>query len=100
MVRLAGQITLRRITAMIPIQELLTRTRWDKQFAKDEFAIGCYDRIKSEIVTVPLRAVQFTAGDHYFAFQFCGEEGEAHTVPFHRIREVRKDGKLIWQRLH
>ena len=83
---------------MMPIQALLSRIRWDKEFAKGEFAIGYYDRIKNEIITVPLKAVHFTEGDHYFAFQVLDEEGEGHSVPFHRVREVRKDGELIWQR--
>jgi uncharacterized protein (UPF0248 family) len=83
---------------MMPIQKLLNRIRWDKEFAKGEFVIGYYDRIKNEIVTVPLKTVDFTEGDRYFAFQFLDEEGEGHTVPFHRIREVRKDGELIWRR--
>jgi uncharacterized protein (UPF0248 family) len=86
--------------SMMPIQELLNRIRWDKEFAKGEFDISYYDRIKNETITVPLKAVQFTAGDRYFAFQVFDGEGEAHTIPFHRIREVRKDGELIWQRLH
>ena len=83
---------------MRPIQEVISRIRWDKEFAKGQFEIGYYDRIKNEIITVPLKAVQFTEGDRYFAFQFFDEEGGDHIVPFHRIREVRKDGELIWQR--
>jgi uncharacterized protein (UPF0248 family) len=83
---------------MKPIQELFSRIRWDKEFAQGRFEIGYYDRIKNEIVSVPLKAVQFTEGDRYFAFQCFDAEGEAHTIPFHRIREVRKDGELIWQR--
>ena len=83
---------------MKPIQELFSRIRWDKEFAKGRFEIGYYDRVKNDIVTVPLKAVHFTQGDHYFAFQFFDGEGGDHCVPFHRIREVRKDGELIWQR--
>jgi len=49
-------------------------------------------------ITVPLKAVDFGERNHYFAFQVFDEQGEGHAVPFHRIREVRKDGKLIWQR--
>jgi uncharacterized protein (UPF0248 family) len=83
---------------MIPIQDLLSRIRWDREFAKGEFSIGYYDRLRKEIITVPLKAVDFGERNHYFAFQVFDEQGEGHAVPFHRIREVRKDGKLIWQR--
>jgi len=84
---------------MIPIQEMLSRIRWDKEFAAGEFQIGYYDRVKNAVVTVPLDTLRFTQGDRYFAFQFFDSEGGDHTVPFHRIREVRKDGELIWQRV-
>jgi uncharacterized protein (UPF0248 family) len=83
---------------MKPIQELLSRIRWDKDFAKGRFEIGYYDRIKDEIIRISLQTVHFTTGDHYFAFQVVEEGGEVHSIPFHRIREVRKDGELIWQR--
>jgi uncharacterized protein (UPF0248 family) len=81
-----------------PIQELFSRIRWDKEFAKGRFEISFYDRIKNEIDSVQLEAVQFMEGDRYFAFQFVDKDGEGHSVPFHRIREIRKDGKPIWQR--
>ena len=30
---------------MIPIQELLSRIRWDESFGKGDFEIGYYDRV-------------------------------------------------------
>lgn len=83
---------------MMPIQELINRIRWDKEFAHGRFEISYYDRIKNDIISIPLNAVQFTEGDRYFAFQFFDDDGEAHAIPFHRVREVRKDGKSIWRR--
>ena len=82
---------------MMPIQELLNRIRWDQEFARGEFALGYYDRIKNKIITVPLKAIHFPEGDHY-TFEVLDEEKAVHTVPLHRIREVRKGGALIWQR--
>jgi len=83
---------------MKAIQELLGGIRWDKEFAKGRFEVGYYDRNMDEIVRLSLRAMHFTDGDHYFAFHVVDEEGEVHAIPFHRIREVRKDGELIRQR--
>jgi uncharacterized protein (UPF0248 family) len=83
---------------VIPIHQLLSRIRWDREFARGEFSIGYYDRVSDAIITVPLAAVQFLEGDHYFAFRVFNADGEGHSVPFHRIREVHRDGKLIWQR--
>lgn len=82
---------------MQPIHELLERIRWDPEFGKGEFVIGYYDRVLGQVVRVALRDVQFEPGDHFF-FQALDEAGECHAVPYHRVREVYHDGRLIWQR--
>lgn len=84
---------------MIPIQELLNRIRWDSGFARGEFVIGYYDRVEERIIKVPLRGLHFSADDH-FAFQLLDGEDELHTVPLHRVKEVCRDGVLIWHREH
>lgn len=84
---------------MIPIRELLDRIRWDKAFGAAEFALGYYDRVERRIIVVPFRAIQFDPGDH-FSFQLMDDEGGIHTVPLHRVKEVYRDGRLIWQRQH
>lgn len=84
---------------MIPIQELLSRIRWDEQFGAAEFVLGYYDRVEGEILCVPFKAVQFEPGDH-FSFQVVDEEGVVHTVPLHRVKEVYRNGELIWHREH
>ena len=82
---------------MIPIQDLLARIRWDPEFAKAEFTIGYYDRTGDRIVKVPFRRIQFPAGEH-FSFDAVEDDGEVHSVPLHRVREVWRDGELIWER--
>jgi len=82
---------------MIPIQELLNRIIWDKDFGRGCFEIGYYDRILDEIVIVSFEQLAFTPGDH-FAFHLFTPDGEALSIPFHRVREVYRDGKIIWQR--
>lgn len=47
----------------------------------------------------PFRAIQFDPDDH-FSFQVMDDEGGIHTVPLHRVKEVYRDGRLIWQRQH
>ena len=32
------------------------------------------------------------------AFQIADSEGQLHTIPFHRVREVYKDSQRIWHR--
>lgn len=82
---------------MQPIHELLDRIRWDKEFGKGDFTIGYYDRVLDRIVSVPLRELHVDATDHFF-FQIVDAEGEIHSVPYHRVKEVYKDGSLIWHR--
>jgi len=81
---------------MIPIQDLLNRIRWDEHYGGD-FVLGYYDRVTDGIVRVPLTEITFPPDDH-FAFVVVDEEAAAHSVPYHRVREVFRNGELIWQR--
>jgi len=83
----------------MPIHELLSRIRWDRQFGEGSFVIGYYDRLEDGIIRVPLRELFFQP-DNHFAFDLIDNDGMLHSIPLHRIREVYKDGKLIWQRAH
>jgi uncharacterized protein (UPF0248 family) len=84
---------------MIPIHELLNRIRWDEDFGRGDFVIGYLDRVEDRILHVPLRELFFEPGDH-FAFELIDHEGELHSIPLHRIKEVYRDRKLIWHREH
>ena len=82
---------------MIPIQDLMHRIRWDPEFGRSEFVIGYEDHVARGVVRVPWRRVRLESGQR-FAFEAVEDDGSAHMVPFHRVRAVWRDGKLIWQR--
>jgi uncharacterized protein (UPF0248 family) len=82
---------------MTPIRDLLNRIRWDPEFSKSEFAVGYYDRVAKSIVKLPFRRIHFAVGEH-FSFDAVEDDGSVHSVPLHRVREVWRDGKLIWRR--
>jgi uncharacterized protein (UPF0248 family) len=82
---------------VIPVHELLSRIRWDSAFGAAEFAIGYYDRIADSIIVVPLTALNFSGDDH-FDFTLVDDEGALRTIPLHRIRQVFRNGTLIWER--
>ncbi len=82
---------------MIPIQDLLHRIQWDPVFGKAEFEIGYFDRVTGKIARVPFRHVRFEKGEH-FAFDAIEDDGSVHSVLLHRVREVWRNGGLIWQR--
>jgi hypothetical protein len=44
---------------MIPIHELLSRIRWDPEFAKGDFQLGYYDRAEDRIILVPFQELTF-----------------------------------------
>jgi uncharacterized protein (UPF0248 family) len=84
---------------MTPIHDLLNRIRWDKEFAKSNFKIGYYDRVIDTIIVIPFNSNLIEEGDHY-NFLAYDTDGVIHTIPFHRIKEVYRDDKLIWHREH
>jgi len=82
---------------MQPIQDLLHRIQWDAEFGHGEFVIGYLDHVAQAIVHVPWARVQFARGEH-FSIDVQEEDGSVHMVPLHRVREVWRNGHLIWQR--
>jgi uncharacterized protein (UPF0248 family) len=82
---------------MIPIQELLSRIRWDPEFGRGKFIVGYYHRIEAQIIKVPLARIAFGT-DSPSSFDAIEADGSVHSVPYHRVPEVYRDGELIWQR--
>ena len=82
---------------MIPIHELLSRIRWDPEFAKGDFQLGYYDRTEDRIILVPLKEVTFPEESPQ-TFQLTDLEAQVHRIPFHRVREVYRDSQRIWHR--
>jgi uncharacterized protein (UPF0248 family) len=82
---------------MIPIHELLNRIKWDHEFGQAEFIIAYQDRFEDKLVKVALKELLFDSEDH-FDFELTDDLGETHSIPLHRIREVYRNGRLIWHR--
>ncbi|HRH81103.1 MAG TPA: DUF504 domain-containing protein [Thiobacillaceae bacterium] len=82
---------------MIPIHELLARIRWDEHFAGGRFVIGYWDRVAGRILYADLREIAWDA-DNPSLFDLLDEDGVSHSIPFHRVREVWRDGERIWRR--
>jgi len=82
---------------VIPIHKLLQRIRWDPRFRAGKFEIGYYDRLQRRILVAPLEAIEFSSAA-VSTFEFYDDEGERHRVPYHRVRRVWRDGRIIWER--
>ena len=82
---------------MTPIQDLLNRIRWDAEFACAKFELGYFDRVERRVVVVSFHEIEFPRNEPQI-FRLTDPEGRTHRVPFHRVREVYKDGQRIWHR--
>jgi len=82
---------------VIPIHELLARIKWDQAYGRAQFVIGYWDRVSGAEVSVPLERIHIESGAR-FAFEAVEADGTLHTVPFHRVRSVWRDGELVWSR--
>jgi uncharacterized protein (UPF0248 family) len=82
---------------MTPIHEVIHRILWDTDFGNADFVIGYYDRVYKRVVRVSFERIRLERGQH-FGFELIGHDGEARMVPFHRVREVLRNGVLVWSR--
>ena len=82
---------------MQPIHELLNRIHWDPEYGQGEFELEFHDRFEKNPVRIAFREVSFVSGEHFF-FYYLDEDGEEHSVPYHRIRSSYKNGERIWHR--
>lgn len=82
---------------MIPIHALLSRIRWDPGFVRSRFVIGYWDRVAGRVLRADLREIARDADNPAF-FNLVDAAGAVHSIPFHRVREVWRDGELIWSR--
>lgn len=82
---------------MIPIHQLLARIRWDPAFGDARFVLAYLDHGSEELRRVALEA---TIGDpdNLAFFDVVDEDGVTRAIPLHRVREVWRDGTLIWRR--
>jgi uncharacterized protein (UPF0248 family) len=82
---------------MQPIQQLLSRLRWDPRFRRGCYEIGYYDRQERRIIRLPFAALSFPPAAHR-VFEWRDAEGQTRRIPYHRVRRVWRDGRLLWQR--
>lgn len=82
---------------MTPLHQLLSRIRWDADFGAAHFVLGYYDRVADRIVRVDLRDLSFDP-ENPSMLNFFDDVGVRRSMPMHRVKEVFRDDRLIWQR--
>ena len=82
---------------MTPLQDLLTRIRWDPQFGRGVYEITYIDRFTRQEVRLPLGKSSIAQGISG-GLQLNLDNGETPYIPLHRIRKVYRNCELIWER--
>lgn len=80
---------------MQPIIELLNQIRLDKKENPYEYMIYYEDRVTENNIGIPFKAIKRVDGNFFVIEEAHGET----SIPLHRIREVRKEGKSVWKRM-
>jgi len=79
---------------MTPIHEVLSRIRHDREFGQARFEIGYFDRREGTVQCVAFHQITFPEGERR-VFEVLDASGQARRIPFHRVREVWRDGTRI-----
>ena len=77
---------------MKPVQDVLNQIKWDKQLKPEDYSVEYIDFGK--LVSIPYTAIKKIEG----LFMIVEKNGEETNIPLHRIRIVKKNGEVIWQR--
>lgn len=84
---------------MKPLHEMLNRIRWDRSFGDAKFEIGYFDRVEGRILVIPLARAEYDHPEDE-GFAMVDEEGRTLRIPFHRVKQLWRNGELIWSRTH
>ena len=76
-----------------PIKELLNKIKWDKRENPKDYSIGYLDRIQNKVIEIGYSEIKNIEGN----FLVLDREEETY-IPAHRIKQVKKKGKIIWKR--
>jgi uncharacterized protein (UPF0248 family) len=79
---------------MQPIIDLLNKIKWDKREHPEDYEIFYLDRISKRLIGIPYKSIKRIEGN----FMAVARNNEEVEIPLHRIKEVRKKGKVIWSR--
>lgn len=77
---------------MIPEHEILNKIKWDKKLTPSAYTIAYLDLRK--LTSIPYAAIKHIED----GFMTIEKDGKDVAIPLHRIRTIRKNGEIIWQR--
>ena len=74
-------------------KEELNKIKWGEK-QPEKYFVFYIDRISKDLKKIPFAKIKKIEGN-FFEIE---ENGKIAEIPTHRIREIRKDSKLIWRR--
>jgi len=75
---------------MLPIKQFLNKIQFSGKFNKNTITLSYYDRIQKKLIPLEYRKIKVEGN-----FLILDERH----IPLHRIKEIRKNGVIIWKRL-
>lgn len=79
---------------MITIKDFLNKIKWDKRLKPEEYSIFYMDRVENKLIEIKYNDIKRIEG----TFMIIDKDLEEVNIPLHRIREVRRNKKLVWKR--
>ena len=79
---------------MQQIKDLLNQIRWDKRKKPEEYSVHYFDRVKKGLMEIKYNGIKRLEG----TFMVIEKNSEETSIPLHRVRQVRRNGKLVWER--
>lgn len=77
---------------MIPIKDLINKIKWDKRESPKNYSLVYIDLgKKKELAYTSIKRLEGN-------FMIIERNREETEIPLHRIREVKKKGRIIWTR--
>lgn len=76
------------------ILDFLNKIKYDKRENPKDYTISYFDRILEKTLEIKFLDIKRIEGNFIIL-----ERGKKEVnIPLHRIREIRKKGKLVWER--
>ncbi|HZX44651.1 MAG TPA: DUF504 domain-containing protein [Candidatus Nanoarchaeia archaeon] len=78
---------------MISAKDYINKIKWSPGENSTEYSIGYWDNIEKKIIFIDFNEIKTVVGN----FLSLDRAKETY-IPMHRIREIRKKGKVVWKR--
>lgn len=78
---------------MLTAKQMLDKIKWSNKFKPEEITLSYFDRILNKNIKINYGEVKIE--DNFIILE---KENKISEIPLHRLREIRKNGIVIWKR--